>query len=661
MTLSAHKHDRKTIIQLATRGLAAVSAVALLLSFAVSRPEASQPVIDTGACQAGGCPEPSDGPHTRVGKSDRLVVGANKGPRSLNSGPSLPFSVSVDGRVVDASTQAMPPLLGDQSVEPQTEHQRKAGTSPSSVDIRVKFDGFDVGTALNVSTRALKRAYRSGETVTFRASSNYPAFITKAEVRIGDAYRGSVMTPLYTVPIDPNGTATWVMPDGDVSEFDYALRVYDAEGHFDETGLLMLSRSTGELERDATEPPIAPREVKDRTLIRNIPVNGGAVSVSGRNVPQAYSVTTLGSDVPINQQGRFAIQRILPPGDQEIGVTLSGVSRTGGLNFTRQLTIPQYERFYVALAAKTAGYRNIERHLEPAHKFNYNHVYSKGRVTFYLKGRVQGKYLLAAQAATGEDGSEGQLGDISSQFSQEFARHIEPDRYYPVYGEGPSFHKDAPTSGKFHVRLDRGNSPLTWGRHTTRIAGSGFMHSERSLYAATAEARPSPATRPRSDLNAAIPHIARPETVRERDEFSLTGGSTFFLTKQNVLTGSETVTLEYRNTLTGAVADKEILVANEGYRLDHFQGIVTLRSPPRRSDSLRDTQAYLIADYEHTPSAEDTGSDAARSTGVASSGFAPAIGGVDLPQGQIVNIGTKDDDAWKLRGAMIWKKLGPGG
>lgn len=48
-------------------------------------------------------------------------------------------------------------------------------------------------------------------------------------------------------------------------------------------------------------------------------------------------------------------------------------------------------------------------------------------------------------------------------------RNINPDLYYPVYGDDSTTVDDAPTQGKFFVRLEKGQSQVMWGNFLDRM------------------------------------------------------------------------------------------------------------------------------------------------------------------------------------------------
>ncbi len=54
-----------------------------------------------------------------------------------------------------------------------------------------------------------------------------------------------------------------------------------------------------------------------------IPVYGGSVTVFGRSMPTGAKAVVMGREVPVDAEGAFVVQRILPPGDHDVEVALA--------------------------------------------------------------------------------------------------------------------------------------------------------------------------------------------------------------------------------------------------------------------------------------------------------------------------------------------------
>jgi hypothetical protein len=501
----------------------------------------------------------------------------------------VPFQISVDGQRVDGTTVASMSVAKD-------------ATGLDAVDIQVKFDGLGVRPMLNVSSIPPKTTFKSGETVRFLASFNYAAWIDRAEILIFERGQRADNGVLDTLEVSALGTAEWQMPVDGPAALEYVLRVYDADGRYDETVALPLIRSNRiSSDDEQAQVSTAPGYGEDRAAVRNIDVHGGAITVYGKHVPGDHAVTIMGEAVPLDADGSFVTQRVLPPGEH--GVEISVLKDGAGLEFTRDVVIPQNEWFAVGLADFTVGHR-FNSEIEAVRPGEFNDTYSKGRLAFYLKGKIKGRYILTAAADTGEQQLKHIFRGLDEKDPRSFLKRIDPDDYYPVYGDDSTAFEDAPTRGKFYVRLDKGPSHIMWGNFKSNITGTTFLRNERALYGASGVYR-SRRVVPNGEAGTALDvYAAQPGTVPQRDVLRGTGGSAYFLKHQDITQGSETVSIEIRNAVTGFVSDRRTLKYNDDYEFDYVQGVIILRRP-LSSSSGAGTENFLVASYEFTPVARD--------------------------------------------------------
>lgn len=531
------------------------------------------------------------------GETGRLVIGENTEAGTVADAASIPFRISVDGEAIDASAAAT-----DRTVD----QQRRTDLGLSAVDIQVKFDGLAVEPLLSVAADAPRQGFAPGDAVVFRTSANYPGAIARAEIRIVRTDGGPGAAPIAVLPVAINGSAGWTLP-AEESGFAYLLRVYDARGRFDETRPAPLAGRLVGLDA-------AGRLDEDQTAIRNIPVHGGAVTVYGRNVPPGYAVHALGETIPVDADRAFVVQRLLPPGEHAVEVALLGSGGDSALRFSRAISIPDDEWFYVAMADLTVGARSGDRGIEAVRPGEYDTVYSKGRLAFYLKGKIRGEYLLTAAADTGEGGLGEIFSDLGQRNPRDLLSRLDPDEYYPVYGDDSTMVADAPTAGKFYVRLERGDSHVMWGSYKTRIEGTEFLRSDRALYGANAVYRSEETTSFGERRTDVVAYAALPETLPQREEFLATGGSAYFLRRQDITQGSETIAVERRDAVTGRLLERQVLQYGTDYSIDYLQGIVLLKRPlawltgstgPVRDGAIGGSKIYLVAQYEFVPTADD--------------------------------------------------------
>jgi len=515
-----------------------------------------------------------------------MPVGENEETSSANPLQGTGFSISVEGSAIAGAPA-------------RKSATRAADVALRDANIQVKYDGLEVKPTLNVATTDLRASYRAGEAVPFRSSLNYPHWVKRAEVRIYDSNNSLVAK----VPAAVNGTTNWAMPANGDAEMHYVLRVYDGRGRFDETVPLPLRRTTRAFAPHAKDAAIvAAGEGEDRTATRHIRVRGGVVTVYGDNVPSGAAVTVQGDPVVIDGNGKFVVQRILPAGDSDVAVNIyrGGKLVTG---FERPINIPQNDWFYVALADVTIGNINSS---DPS----VDGTYVDGRGAFYLKGKIKGEYLLTAAADTGEGPLKDIFRNLDEKDARSLLRRLDPDDFYPVYGDGSTITEDAPTSGKFYVRIERGDSHVMWGNFKASLTGSEFLHNERTLYGASAQYRSEAVTSFGENRTEATFYAAQPDTAPQRDVFQGTGGSSYFLKRQDISIGSETVTVLVRDPDTGRILSRRTLRNGLDYDIDYIQGVILLKKPLSstvgidglvRTGVLGDGSVKLVVQYEYTP------------------------------------------------------------
>ena len=78
-----------------------------------------------------------------------------------------------------------------------------------------------------------------------------------------------------------------------------------------------------------------------------------------------------------------------------------------------------------------------------------------GRSAFYFKGAVKGEYLLTLAY------------DNEKRTAMRMFRDIQPDQYYPIYGDSSSKNFDAQSSQRLYLRIDKDRSYLLFGDHNT--------------------------------------------------------------------------------------------------------------------------------------------------------------------------------------------------
>lgn len=479
-------------------------------------------------------------------------------------------------------------------------------------DVQVKFDGLEILPRLNVSTTDLRASYQAGQPVTFRSSTNYPAWISRAEVIVVDRST-RVRRTVATLAVSPNGQVGWVMPTGGSGEYAYVLRVYDAKGRYNETAQLELNRTGDAFATHGTDDAVAVAagEGEDRTAVANIPLYGGSVTASGEGVTPSGTVTIMGERVPVDASGRFVVQRILPPGPHMVDVQV----KEGGHVVTdvgRSIDIPEDEWFYVAIADVTIA-KKLEDELDGT-VAEEDEIDVDGRLAFYLKGRVKGRTLITASADTGEGDIEDIFKRLDEKDPRQVLRRLDPEDTYLVYGDDSTSFDDTPTSGRFYIRVERDQSSAIWGDFDADVSSGQLVNNSRRLYGAKLDYKSLQTTERGAPKVAATVYAAQPDTRPQRDVLQGTGGSAYFLSREDINFASETLRIEVKDRDTGRVLERRNLIAGRDYSIDYIQGVVILTDPLNSSratgsvvadNPIGDTLVELVVDYEYTPGLDD--------------------------------------------------------
>lgn len=517
-----------------------------------------------------------------------LVVGVPIGENTEME--TFPDTLGEEGFLIsiDAVAPGQPPVfLGGNRGSFNEIRQVDRVLKQANVDVR--FDGLQTNPRLSVSTSDMRRTYTAGDPITFNASTNYPAYIARSEIRIVDASNpGRIVAVL---PVATNGNVNWAMPADGSKDLAYALRVYDSRGRYDETRLLPLSRtSVRQLDPVLDGPIIRAGEGEDLAQRRTIPLTGGMVTVSSDNIAAGTTVSLLGETITIGSAGEFAIQRILPPGVQNVRIG------AGAQVINREVEIPQQDFFYIATIDLTAAQDGD----------NWD---TFGRVAGYARGRTASGLEITAAIDTKERELKGLFSDLGAREPLNLLRSIERDDVYLTFGDDSTVIEDAPTSGGLFLRVRKDNSEAILGDFKLVDQELSLVRSDRTLYgvAGTYESLTQTALgEPKVRVSA---YAAQPDRLAQRDVFDVTGGTFYALQRQGILTGTSTVIVQYRDKVSGRIVRQQQLVEGVDYEVNHFQGVILLAQPVQSNagdsllseNGLGEYEGELVVQYEFVP------------------------------------------------------------
>jgi uncharacterized repeat protein (TIGR01451 family) len=166
-----------------------------------------------------------------------------------------------------------------------------------------------------------------------------------------------------------------------------------------------------------------------------------------------------------NGRGEFLLVPPIEPGSARVVVTSGPFKAEATLDFLPELrnliatgviegvvNVRHLSRDSIAPARASDAFEQEIRQLSRQWG---NDTQAGVRAAFYLKGKIKGEYLLTAAYDSDKDTQE------------RLFRDIQPDEFYPVYGDSGVRGFDAQSTSKLYVRIDNKRSYLLWGDFTT--------------------------------------------------------------------------------------------------------------------------------------------------------------------------------------------------
>ncbi|QIQ22227.1 TonB-dependent receptor [Zophobihabitans entericus] len=483
--------------------------------------------------------------------------------------------------------------------------------------------------------------------IQFYVRSNYSAFVDHYELSI---YRGKdtdLVEPIVVLPLEVKSVSSldW---NGELpskynfrvdDELIYVLRAYNSSGNFDETyaktiklvtpeederGNVALSDTASRIKGQSMtkEEALAESLINDvigsnNLYQQNIPIYGSRVRIQGNRIPEG-SLLINGESYPVDLDRKFSASFLLPVGEHRFDIEVQ--NKNGDpVEKTLDVNVTGSSFFLVGLADVTMYQNKASGKGETLATQGDKDLLTDGRLAFYMKTKIDGKYTVTAQADTTEREIEHLFSGFGKAYPDDLFRSLDPDMYYPTYGDDSNVYRDVDTQGRFYARVDWDKSQALWGNYNTGISGTEYGRYTRSLYGAALNWRSQDNNKWGEAKTQLRAFGSEAQSAPGHTEFLGTGGSLYYLKHANILSGSDKVQLEVRDKLTGRTEAIVSLVRGVDYEIDATQGRIILTKPLTQLtlDNLpsithdRPINGYeqrLIADYEYIPSGFETDS-----------------------------------------------------
>ena len=238
----------------------------------------------------------------------------------------------------------------------------------------------------------------------------------------------------------------------------------------------------------------------------------------------------------------------------------------------------------VGLAEGTTGWNavagNLENLAEDGHDEEF---YAEGRLAFFARGRVKGRWLLTAAYDSRRDASD---PDDTRLFGA-----VDPDALYTVYGDASVQTHDAASRDKLYLKLERDRFYALFGDFATGLTVTELSRYNRRLTGLKSSVRTGVL-----DLTA---FAARSHQGYAREELRGDGTSGIYrLDRGDLLVNSEQVTIEVRDRYRSElVLSEQRLTRFLDYDIDFVNGTLVFRQPIYQRDE-NFNPVFIVVEYE---------------------------------------------------------------
>lgn len=440
----------------------------------------------------------------------------------------------------------------------------------------------------------------------FKIKTNYADLVSGWRIEIRDQFGDEVWTGygLGPPPVQApwNGQTMKQEPIGS-GTYSYRLIVRDSEGREDWTPLQyfrVVSKLDSHGARDPQiDVPAVGNMSMDRDGKRSIPIVAKPkVLVRGKTVPW-NTVSVNGETIGVNLDGTFQTEFYAPAGKQSVIVTTTD-PEGNSISHQEEVSVKESYFFMVALGEEELGANFGNGNLEVVGRDDrFEHgFYEDGRLAFYLKGKIKGKFLVTSRYDTDDP-------------RRELFTNLDPDLYYPVYGDDSEITYDAyDTKQRFYILVEMDRSFAKWGSFHTHFTDTELSTHNRTFSGLKLHYETLSTTRYGDAKRGFVVYTADVDQLADHTEFLGTGGSLYYLRNKGVIEGSEKVRVELRDQIQGMTIASRDLVYGADYEIDYDEGRIILRRPLSAenvtdwiiSNDIRDgSEAYLIVDYEFDP------------------------------------------------------------
>ena len=331
---------------------------------------------------------------------------------------------------------------------------------------------------------------------------------------------------------------------------------------------------------------------------QSINISGSTVKIKGIT-NQANVAWINGRETPIQKDGSFYEEVLVPLGQTEI---LVEVKEPGGRvnRYSKLIQAKENQWFLAGIVDGTSNFVHAREGLDLRRDNSSfeDGTHFDGKISYYFAGKVKGKYLIKSTLDT----------DKATQ--EKLFTNIDPDKYYPIYGDNSTVVYDSNSQGKFYLLVEWDKSGFTIGNYQTQIGGEGSKLAayNRTLYGGKLHLETPGRTVYGDPKTVGTFFYAEANQFQGHSELQATGGSLYYLRHRNLTEGSEQVRIEIRDKNAHIPLRSIPQAENTDYEIKYDEGRILFKKPVLSvaasdtviSDNIQEgNEVYVVVDYEY--------------------------------------------------------------
>lgn len=459
----------------------------------------------------------------------------------------------------------------------------------------------------------------------FKIFTNYHPFIKKWRLEIFEKDTNKLFKKLEHEALDYENTFIWdgLSDDAELVKvgktYYYILTVWDDEGKSDVTKAREFDVKELNKKEEFKESVIGLQEKENEfkhwndleSQLNNldkqmIVIKGDTVKIKVQGQKEKTKLRLIVDNKilpPVSSDEEINVEIILPEGIHELKLLQETPEGSPESIYEKQIKVGDDYLFFVALADIKTGYTFNKGNIEPVQhddKFKEG-FWKEGKLAYYLKGKIKGKYLITSSLDTDRE-------------RKELFKVVDPKKYYPVYGDASSINYDATdTQGLLYLLIEWDKSKAIWGNYYTGLNDVEYAKFNRALYGGKIYYESVSNTKFGQPNTKLILFDAKIKQLASHNEFVGTGGSLYYLKHRNIIEGTDSVRIEVRDKISGLVLATLEQKNGVDYHLDYSQGRILFWRPVSsitESSSIISTHlldgnpVYVVVEYEYEPKDE---------------------------------------------------------